>query len=118
MNSSTSSPTASDLTMSNPPSLSTTIPPMIRNTSSPDSVADSRIDAIIQRFPWFANPDHQWSPSRSPPIPIQHYHLRRRPQIRCPACLNGELNQMAHMEAPNGCLYTNTLDTFHDVNQY
>lgn len=105
---------------------------------SPDSVADARVDAIIQRFSWFANPDHQWSPSSediqypSQNTPIVHtpsmYHLRRRPNIQCPACLRGDLGQLAHMEGPHGCLYDSdtemlvqltrgqsTLDNFYNV---
>lgn len=100
-------------------------------SSSPDSVADRRVDAIIQRFSWFTNPDHQWTatsgeityPSMSgaandatplmPETRTPHhpttYHLRRRPQIRCEGCLNGEMNQQAHMQRPYGCLYLERL---------
>jgi len=91
-------------------------------TRSPDSVADTRIDAILRRFSWFASPSHEWysgdsSPTRPTNIhyPVPHYHLRRRPQIRCPACLQGELGQMAHMQGPDGCLYSEELDAFHNV---
>ena len=77
----------------------------IRHRTSPDSVSDQRIDSIVQRFSWFANPDHQWSPTIQP-VPVNQYHLRRRPQIRCPACLNGELGQLSHMAGPHGCLYS------------
>jgi hypothetical protein len=83
---------------------------------SPDTVTDTRIDAIVRRFSWFANPDHQWSSSSedirypSQNCPSIHtptmYHLRRRPNIHCPACLRGELGQLGHMEGPYGCLYT------------
>jgi hypothetical protein len=81
-------------------------------TPTMDSITDQRIDAITQRFSWFANPDHQWSPFSDivyPSMNVHHptaYHLRRRPQIRCPACLQGELGQLAHMQGPHGCLYS------------
>lgn len=65
-----------------------------------------RIDAIIRRFPQFANPDHQWHSPSHQTIPINQYHLRRRPKIRCPACLRGELGQLGHMEGPYGCLFS------------
>lgn len=95
---------------------------------SPDSIADTRIDAIVRRFSWFANPSHQWpagSPSpmsTSPPRPSNihfptPYHLRRRPQIRCPACLGGELGQLAHMEGPYGCLYDSEADRVIQLNR-
>ena len=78
--------------------------PIQMPTQSPDSVTDARVDAIIQRFSWFANEDYIWAPQR-PSVPINQYHLRRRPQIRCPACLQGLLGQLGHMEGPHGCLY-------------
>lgn len=106
------------------------VPPAL--SVSPNSVTDRRIDAIIQRFSWFANPDHQWSSDVVYPSMNVHrptpYHLRRRPQIQCPACLNGELGQLAHMQGPHGCLYDSdaemlvqlsrgqsTLDNFYNV---
>lgn len=105
--------------------MSEEIPPMPTLTRSPDSVSDHRIDSIIQRFSWFANPDHIWSSPHSqihPATPVsipRVYHLRRRPQIQCPACLSGELGQLGHMQRPYGCLSSEEtkeeLDPFYNV---
>lgn len=71
---------------------------------------DTRIDALHSRFPWLSAPAHQWSALDFHNIPVNTYHLRRRPQIRCPACLVGELGQLAHMQGPHGCLYDSDAD--------
>jgi hypothetical protein len=78
-------------------------------TEFPDDIIQDvnfnrRRQAIIARFPQFDGPSHDWTPTERH-IPINQYHLRRRPQIRCPGCLYGDLGQRAHMESPFGCLY-------------
>lgn len=90
---------------SSPPTEIDNLPiPVLRR--SPSTVTDTRMDAILRRFDWFANPDHVWTTTISLEQTPRVYHLRQRPQIHCPACLQGELGQMAHMQGPNGCLYT------------
>jgi hypothetical protein len=85
------------------------VPVLARNTTrNMDARTDARVDAITRRFSWFANPDEQWP--NSLPTATYHqpnqYHLRRKPQIQCPACLNGELGQLSHMQGPHGCLFS------------
>lgn len=85
------------------------IPALTRNnTRDMDHRMDTRVDAILRRFSWFANPDEQW-PDQQPGATYHRcnqYHLRRRPRIQCPACLQGILAQLPHAEGPHGCLFS------------
>lgn len=88
----------------------------LRKACTIDKANDDRLDALHARFAWLADDPVAWKPTiRPPPHTLRTkpktrrpppYHLRTHPKIKCKGCLNGCLGQLAHMDEPDGCLYT------------